>query len=235
MSRGLGALQRRICEVLEDAEDDELALRELRRRLGEPDRSNMRRAIRGLLERKIVEELRVGGGRRVRLAPWARAPRDPSSEPPRERAGCQTPAGDPRRVPEEALEVFRRALGAEPVEGHGGSRLRRRTVRKREVGGTQGRVLGALWHYSERQDRGLPVGAVKAMVGGDRSNARRAIRTLLEDGSLAKIEGGKRLRLSPRMVSYFSFVAPERVPPAPVEGERAEEILRAHGGPRPTR
>jgi uncharacterized membrane protein len=71
MSRGLGVLQRRVCEVLDAAEGNELALRELRRRLGEPDRSNLRRAIRGLLERGIVEELRVGGERRVRLASWA--------------------------------------------------------------------------------------------------------------------------------------------------------------------
>ncbi|MBA3953119.1 MAG: hypothetical protein H0X57_14725, partial [Rubrobacter sp.] len=56
MSRGLGGLQRRVCEVLHAAENGELPLRELRRRLGDPDRSNLRRAIRGLLERGMVEE-----------------------------------------------------------------------------------------------------------------------------------------------------------------------------------
>ena len=60
-------MQRRVCEVLDGAEGKEVALRELRRRLGEPDRSNLRRAIRGLLEREIVEESRVGGERRVGL------------------------------------------------------------------------------------------------------------------------------------------------------------------------
>ena len=70
MSRGLGYLQRRVREVLYAAEGQELPLGELRRRLGEPDRSNLRRAIRGLLEREIVEESRVGGERRVGLTSW---------------------------------------------------------------------------------------------------------------------------------------------------------------------
>lgn len=60
MSRGLGSLQRGICESLAAAEGHELPLRELRRRLGEPDRSNLRRAIRGLLERSLVEESHSG-------------------------------------------------------------------------------------------------------------------------------------------------------------------------------
>jgi hypothetical protein len=71
VSRGLGSLQRGICESLAAAEGHELPLRELRRRLGEPDRSNLRRAIRGLLERSLVEESHSGsssgGGRRLAL------------------------------------------------------------------------------------------------------------------------------------------------------------------------
>ena len=61
MSRGPGSLQQRICDVLDATDDPELPLRELRRRLGEPDRSNLRRAIRGLLERGILEESTLGG------------------------------------------------------------------------------------------------------------------------------------------------------------------------------
>jgi len=60
VSRGLGSLQRGICESLAAAKGYELPLRELRRRLGEPDRSNLRRAIRGLLERSLVEESHSG-------------------------------------------------------------------------------------------------------------------------------------------------------------------------------
>ena len=63
-------MQRRVCEVLDGAEGNVLSLRELRRRLGVPDRLNLRRAIRGLLEREIVEESRVGGERRVGLTSW---------------------------------------------------------------------------------------------------------------------------------------------------------------------
>ena len=63
-------MQRRVCEVLDAAEGNKLPLRELRRRLGEPDRSNLRRAIRGLLEREIVEEFRYGGKRHVGLTFW---------------------------------------------------------------------------------------------------------------------------------------------------------------------
>jgi len=73
VSRGLGSLQRGICESLAAAEGHELPLRELRCRLGEPDRSNLRRAIRGLLERNLVEESHSGrssgGGRRLALTP----------------------------------------------------------------------------------------------------------------------------------------------------------------------
>ncbi len=54
MSRGLGDLQRCVCEVLYAAGDGELPLRELRRRLGDPDRFNLRRAVRGLLRRGIL-------------------------------------------------------------------------------------------------------------------------------------------------------------------------------------
>ena len=228
-------MQRRICEVLEGAEAYELAPRELRRRLGEPDRSNVRRAIRGLLEREIVEESRAGGERRVGLASGARAYRKPSSDYSRPRARRQTLTGDSKRVMEEALEEVRRTSGAGAVEGQGGLRFRRRPGRRREVGGTQGRILGALWWYSDPLERGLPASAVKAMVGGDWSNARRAVRTLLENGSLVAMEGGERLRLSSRTASYLYFAGPQRVPPAPVDDERAEEILRAHEGAEPTR
>jgi hypothetical protein len=228
-------LQRRVCEVLDGAEGNEVALRELRRRLGEPDRSNLRRAIRGLLEREIVEESRVGGERRVGLTSWDDVVPKPSPESSRPRARRQSRTGGSKRELEEALEEARRVLRVEPAEGTGGLRSRRRLVRKREVGETQGRILGALWNYSDPLERGLPVSAVKALVGGDRSNRRRAIRTLLLNGSLAEIEGGERIRLSSRLVSYYWFVGPRGVPSAPVDDEHAEEILRAHGGVEPTR
>ena len=39
---------------------------------------------------------------------------------------------------------------------------------------------------------------VKAIVGGDPANARRAIRSLLERGLLEESADGRRIRLSPR-------------------------------------
>ena len=104
-------MQRRVCEVLDGAEGNEVALRELRRRLGEPDRSNLRRAIRGLLEREIVEESRVGGTRRVGLTSWDHVVPKPSPEAPRPRIGRHR--ARPRyseRALEEALEEARRVL-----------------------------------------------------------------------------------------------------------------------------
>ena len=186
-------MQRRVCEVLDGAEGNEVALRELRRRLGEPDRSNLRRAIRGLLEREIVEESRVGGERRVGLTSWDAVVSKPSRESFRPRDGRQSRTGGSKRELEEAMGEARRVLSAETAERTGGLRSRRRLVRKREVGETQGRILGALWRYSDPLERGLPVGAVKALAGGDRSNARRAIRTLLLNGSVVEIEGGERI------------------------------------------
>ncbi len=52
-------MQRRICDVLYASENGELPLRELRRRLGEPDRSNLRR---GSLEKSMIQP-RVGSMR----------------------------------------------------------------------------------------------------------------------------------------------------------------------------
>jgi hypothetical protein len=70
VSRGLGKLQHEVYEALFAAEGHELPLRELRHQLGDPDRSNLRRAIRGLLERELVEEFHSGEGRRVKLTFW---------------------------------------------------------------------------------------------------------------------------------------------------------------------
>ncbi len=63
-------MQRRVCEVLYAADGHEPPLRELRRRLGDPHRSNLRRALRGLLERGIVEEFESEGELRVKLTFW---------------------------------------------------------------------------------------------------------------------------------------------------------------------
>ncbi len=58
------------------------------------------------------------------------------------------------------------------------------------------RVPEALQESSEPKESGLPVTAVKELVGADRSNARRAIRTLLMRGLIEESEDGRRIRLT---------------------------------------
>ena len=165
MSRGLGILQRRVCEALYAADGREPPLRELRLRLGEPDRSNLRRAIRGLLERGIVEEFESAGAR-------------------------------PEEVlrPGEAVRVWRGSTD-EGTRWFGYEHL---AARRRPLGESQRLVLAALRENADPLEEGLPVAAVKAAVGGDRANTRRATRSLLLRGLLEESGDGGRVRLSPR-------------------------------------
>jgi hypothetical protein len=101
--------------------------------------------------------------------------------------------------------------------------------RRRPQGPTQNRVVYVLWKYAEPVDEGLPVSTLKAIVGGDRSNTRRAIRTLLLSGELEESEDGERVRLSRSAVSRFSSLSPPTLED-PLDDERAAKILRAHRG-----
>ena len=92
----------------------------------------------------------------------------------------------------------------------------------------QQRILYLLWEYSDTLEEGLPVTAVKEIVGGDRSNTRRAIRTLLLRGNLDESEDGERIRLSYSTARWFSYIPP--FPIEPINDERAREILRTHHG-----
>jgi hypothetical protein len=87
-----------------------------------------------------------------------------------------------------------------------------------------------VWEYSDPLERGLPVTAVKAIVGGNRSNIRRAIRTLLLRGLLDESEDGERIRLSDFAIFRFSRGSDWLIPlDEPIDDERAMEILRTHG------
>lgn len=227
MSRGLGKLQRRIYETLNAAEGTELPLRELRRRLGEPDRSNLRRGIRGLLERGLLEEYRSGEERRVKLTFWGVVFAHPLPKIPR-RVSIHTKLEEERRARKEAREEERRRLEAEAAEGPRWIGYEHRFVRRRFPGPTQTRILSVLWEYADPLDEGLPVTVVKAIVGGNRSNTRRAIRTLLLRGQLNESEDGERIRLSYSTAVWFSYIPP--VPLEPIYDERAREILRTHRG-----
>jgi hypothetical protein len=241
MSRGLGALQRRACEVLYAAEGHQLPLRELRRQLGEPDRSNLRRAIRGLLRRGLVEVPRSEGGRRVGLTSSGLLRMRPPpvrdlQRPPihivgpslRERLRALVEAGEEEERRRQEAEV-----AASPAIGPSRDGNEHGSGRRRPQGPTQNRVLYVLWKYADPVDEGLPVSTLKAIVGGDRSNTRRAIRTLLLSGELEETGDGERVRLSHSAVSRFSSLPPTLEDP--LDEERVAKILRAHRGDGPTR
>ena len=232
MSRGLGILQRRIRYTLNVAEGKELPLRELRRRLGEPDRSNLRRGIRGLLERGLVEESCSGEERRVKLAFWGIVSPLPPPKIPR-RVGIHTKLKKAMHALKEAREEERRKLEAEAAEGPRWLGYEHRFVRRRFPGPTQTRILSVLWEYADPLDEGLPVTDVKAIVGGNRSNTRRAIKTLLLRGQLDESEDGERIRLSYSAACWHSLFPP--VPVEPIDDERAREILKTHRGVDPAR
>jgi hypothetical protein len=218
-------LQRDAYEVVYAAEDHELPVRELRRQLGEPNRSNLRRAIRGLLKRGLMEESRSGEERCVKLTFWGVL----FAEPP-----------PPKAPPRASIPARLRALKREWEEEERQLELEEGVwigyehsfVRRRSLGPMQRRVLYVLWEYSDPLERGLPVTVVKAIVGGNRSNARRAIRTLLLRGLLDESEDGERVRLSPFAVFRYSSGGEWLIKPdEPIDDERAMEILRTQGEP----
>lgn len=200
MSRGLGDLQRRVCEVLYVDGDGELPLRELRRRLGDPDRSNLRRGIRGLLERGMVEEQSdPGGEQRVALEVWTYIamggdrPAFLAVRPDPTHGGAGRSGGAAEDAPQTGHRI---PLPGKP-EGPRWFRYEHSFLRDRPLGETQRAILGALHRYARPPQEGMSLTFVKAFVDADRSNFRRAIRTLLLRGLLEESEGGERVRLSP--------------------------------------
>ena len=193
-------MQRRICDVLYASENGELPLRELRRRLGEPDRSNVRRAIRGLLEREIVEESGSGGERRVGLTVWSYIGMSVRPVPPEGLSTPRAASGEQARAAEDGPEVGpetgRRSRQVGTAQGPGGLGYEYPFVLDRPLGETQRLILGVLRRYSYPPQEGLPLSIVRALVHADRSNFRRAVRTLLLRGLLEKSEGGRRVRLT---------------------------------------
>ena len=242
MSRGPGALQRRVCEVLYyvdgAAEGEGLSPRELRRRLGEPDRSNLHRAVRSLKKREIVEEFVSGedcGELRLRLTFWAYTAHVSTREldPLRRRKSMRRRIQERWIALQKAREEKRREREAEAARAPRWFRYEHRFVRRRDRGEVQTRILSVLWYYSDPPEAGLPVTVVKAITGGDRSNARRAIRTLLLRKDLEESEDGRRVRLHPFLAYWYPLY-----PPAPLEAEddeRARAIIRAHEDADPPR
>ena len=121
------------------------------------------------------------------------------------------------------------AASASPSAGPSGGDHEHISRRGRSPGPNQRSVLYVLWKYADPVDEGLPVGTVKAIVGGDRSNTRRAIRTLLRRGELEESEDGKRVRLSRSAAFRFSSNFPLTLEDPPDE-KRAAKILGTRQG-----
>jgi hypothetical protein len=134
---------------------------------------------------------------------------------------------------EEERRRYEAEVAASPAVGPSRDGNEHDSGRRRPQGPTQNRVLYVLWKYAEPVDEGLPVSTLKAIVGGDRSNTRRAIRTLLLSGELEESGDGERVRLSHSAVSRFSSLPPTLEDP--LDDERAAKILRAHRGDGPIR
>ena len=226
-------MQRRVCEVLYDAEGYELPLREIRRRLGQLDRSNLRRGIRGLLQRGLVKEV-LSEERHLKLTRRGVLGQRPLPKIPPPRVSIRTRMREELRAMREAREEERRRVEAEMAKGPRWVGYEHRFVRRRSPGPTQDRVLSVLWGYADPLDEGLPVTAVKAIVGGNRSNTRRAIRTLLLRGEIDETEEGERIRLSRSNALWFSWSLPP-ILKEPIDDRHARAVLKRRQGANPAR
>jgi hypothetical protein len=239
VSRGLGSLQRNVLAVLDAAENRELPVRELRRRLEGTDPANMRRAVRGLLRRGFVEEIERGVGSRLRLtfsgelvvyglfhAPEQRFDEhlDFINELRRKydefRCWVTECRHEERRLRDEKRALFPVWVGC-PYRP------------ARSPGPTQRRIIRVLWEYSDPLDAGLCVLAIKHVIGGDKSNVRRAIRGLLKYGYLDQTPDGTRLRISAGLLNdYAGMTFPGvfiRLSAHILDEGWARQVLREHG------
>jgi hypothetical protein len=118
---------------------------------------------------------------------------------PRAASGEQARAAEdgPEVGPEAGPETGRRRRQAGTARGPGDQGYEYPSfVLDRPLGETQRLILGALRRYSYPPQEGLPLTLVKALVHADRSNFRRAVRTLLLRGLLEESEDGRRVRLT---------------------------------------
>lgn len=231
MSKGIGQLQRRIVLAFEGSAKQEIPSRELRRGLGDPDRSNFRRAIRSLLSRGMVEESGSGADARIKLTQRGffclfALTYEPGPEPEDEFAkSCReweqfvrdfkAAKAEERRLRREKADLYPDWLGTGILD-------------YREPGPLQRQVQHVLWYYSDPLDAGLPITVVKAIAGGDRSNLRRAILSLHDRGCLDMTLDETRVRISAELFRYYARMllpAPLFVAHKP-DDELARRVLR---------
>ena len=205
----------------------EMSVGELGRQVPRAHRSNLRRAVRLLVDRgDVVEVGGPGGERRIRLGPRlallpviekALAGLDPEPEEEPRLPSMEEMRAELRRRREEyenAVPVF---YGYRPEDG----------VRERALlrpGPVQRKVLSVLWHVPDPTDGGLPAAAVVEIVGGDAGGVRRAVRSLLRAGRVQRSECG-RIRLSREEASGFRFRSLAGLVDDPPNAERVREVL----------
>jgi len=99
----------------------------------------------------------------------------------------------------------------------------------RGIGRTQRLALLALWQArterEEERDIGIPLTELKRRISSDRSNARRAIRNLMERGMVEEIreEGERRVKLTSggcdalAFASVWGDITPDTIPSKPFD------------------
>jgi hypothetical protein len=224
VSKGLGPVQWQALKILEENKDEGLPVRELKRRIR--DRFNACRAIRGLMKRNFVEEIKPDGEPHLKLTLQGRLrvayPPLPKKRPPSPLAEYNRERREIRTALAEERARREAAAAKSPRWFH----YQDRPARHRFPGPVQKQVLMVLWSYTDPVDEGLPVTVVKAIVGGDRANTRRAIRTLLLRGEIEKSEDAKRIRLTFSNATWFNIMPPVLV--EPIDEDRAQAVLQAH-------
>ncbi len=214
--------------------DEGLPVVELKFRVG-GDRSNVRRAVVALVLRGLVEESTVGGERRVWPTFWGALaslpPPEPEEDPPDALKALKAKWAAEARERAAKKEIAREEARREALEGPFWYGYAPRIVRRRHPGPTQRTILAVLWGFADPLDSGLPIPAVKAVVrdslGTDRSNTRRAIRSLLMlKGEIEVSEDSERIRLAERTAFWFCAFPP--ISPNPIDEERTRAILRAY-------
>jgi hypothetical protein len=228
LSRGLGKRQRDIVLTLAEGDMPGLPPRRIREIIGRHDRPNVRKSIRRLEERGLVERDRglakltlqgalVAGGLKWRAGRDARLEEERNRE--RELAGFFRAASEAR------LEDIRRRR----EEEEGWENPPPRYERRRSPSKNQRRVLAVLARYAADPQRGLPARAVRKIAGiSDKGNTTRAIRSLTERPIVQRSKDGGRLRIALWYDPLLWALVPASMEP-PLDDEKAKEVLEGFG------
>lgn len=227
MSRGLGTKQREIMATLGETESSLFPF-EIRERIGSSDRPSIRKSIRSLEGRGLVEleddgrvHLTFRGKLWLSLQNLPDEP-DPVDEMRRDRREFEATLAALRG---EREEEHRRYLEEEARWKRPAPVYERR---RWPEGANQLRVIAVLVRYAQDPHWGLPRVSVRRIAGGEKANILRAMRTLIRRGTLQESKDGERLRLRPSLDSFLWDIAPDLIDP-PLNDKRAKVVLQELG------